>query len=111
MLYQKSATCCPSVDLVGRRNIGLRRLSTAKSAPTTVSEIFMKAVRDRGRMHEAGLMASFKLRTMRLFQDMGKLPMMLWKGKMPLYQSATPGRAERVAIFERAAQAEKGGKQ
>jgi hypothetical protein len=60
-------------------------------------------VRERGRMHEAGLMASFKLRTMRLFQDMGKLPMMLWKGKMPLFQSEAPGRAEREQLFDRAA--------
>jgi hypothetical protein len=39
---------------------------------------------------------------MRLFEDMGKLPMMLWKGKMPLFQSAAPGRSEREAMFERA---------
>jgi len=36
---------------------------------------------------------------------MGKLPMMLWKGKMPLFQSAAPGRREREALFERAAKA------
>jgi heterodisulfide reductase subunit C2 len=108
---QTCATRCPQQVSVAALNDGLRRMSTAKSATVTFNEIFMKAVRDRGRMHEAGLMASFKLRTLRLFQDMGKLPMMLWKGKMPLFQSAIPGRSERVAMFDRAARAEKGGKQ
>ncbi len=108
---QTCATRCPQQVSVAALNDGLRRLSSTKSATVTFNEIFMKAVRDRGRMHEAGLMASFKLRTMRLFQDMGKLPMMLLKGKMPLFQSAIPGRAERVAMFERAASAEKGHKQ
>lgn len=108
---QTCATRCPQQVSVAALNDGLRRLSTAKSATVAFNEIFMKAVRDRGRMHEAGLMASFKLRTLRLFQDMGKLPMMLWKGKMPLFQRALPGRDERSAMFARAAQAEKGHKQ
>jgi hypothetical protein len=55
-------------------------------------------------MNEAGLMASFKLRTGRLFEDMGKLPMMLMKGKMPLWQAAAKGRGEREEFFKRAAQ-------
>jgi len=64
----------------------------------------MNAVRKRGRMNEAGLMATFKLRTGRWFEDMGKLPMMLLKGKMPLWQAAAKGRGEREKMFERAAQ-------
>ena len=111
---QTCATRCPQQVSVAAINDGLRRLSLAaktpsKSAVPAFNDVFMKAVRRRGRMHEAGLMASFKLRTMRLFQDMGKLPMMLWKGKMPLFQSAAPGRREREQVFERAAKA-KGGR-
>jgi heterodisulfide reductase subunit C len=105
---QTCATRCPQKVSVAAINDGLRRMSAvaeprSKSAVPAFNDIFMKAVRKRGRMHEAGLMASFKLRTMRLFQDMGKLPMMLWKGKMPLFQSAAPGRSEREEMFERAA--------
>ncbi len=107
---QTCATRCPQQVSVAAINDGLRRLSLqakvpSESAVPTFNSIFMKAVRSRGRMHEAGLMASFKLRTMRLFQDMGKLPMMLWKGKMPLFQKAAGGRAERERMFERAEQA------
>jgi heterodisulfide reductase subunit C len=110
---QTCATRCPQQVSVAALNDGLRRMSVAaktctRSAVPTFNSIFLDAVRTRGRMNEAGLMASFKLRTMRLFQDMGKLPMMLWKGKMPLFQSAAPGRGEREQLFERVAQAAKG---
>jgi heterodisulfide reductase subunit C len=95
---------------VAALNDGLRRMSvqsktTSKSAVPVFNSIFMKAVRKRGRMNEAGLMASFKLRTGRLFEDMAKLPMMLFKGKMPLWQPVAPGRGEREEMFERAAKA------
>jgi len=112
---QTCATRCPQQVSVAAINDGLRRMAAAaktpsKSAVPAFNDIFMKAVRRRGRMHEAGLMASFKLRTLRLFQDMGKLPMMLWKGKLPLFQSAAPGRRGREELFERAAKAAKGGR-
>ncbi len=111
---QTCATRCPQQVSVAAINDGLRRLSLAakadsKSAAPVFNAIFMKSIRKRGRMHEAGLMAAFKLRTMRLFEDMAKLPMMLWKGKLPLFASSAPGRAEREAMFKRAAQL-KGGK-
>ena len=112
---QTCATRCPQKVSVAAINDGLRRLSVqakspSKSAVPAFNSIFMNAVRKRGRMNEAGLMASFKLRTMRLFEDMGKLPMMLWKGKMPLWQAAAPGREEREKMFDRATEV-KGGKQ
>ena len=111
---QTCATRCPQQVSVAALNDGLRRMSIAAKSPTkstapTFNTIFMNAVKKRGRMNEAGLMASFKLRTGRLFEDMGKLPMMLFKGKMPLWQAAAPGRGEREEMFERAAKA-KGGK-
>jgi heterodisulfide reductase subunit C len=106
---QTCATRCPQKVSVAALNDGLRRMSLrakspTKSAVSTFNRIFLNAVRKRGRMNEAGLMASFKLRTGRLFEDMGKLPMMLLKGKMPLWQPAAKGRGEREELFKRAAQ-------
>jgi heterodisulfide reductase subunit C len=106
---QTCATRCPQKVSVAALNDGLRRMSLrakspAKSAAPTFNSIFMNAVRKRGRMNEAGLMASFKLRTGRFFEDMGKLPMMLLKGKMPLWQPVAKGRDEREELFKRAAQ-------
>lgn len=107
---QTCATRCPQKVSVAALNDGLRRMSVRAKSPTksavpVFNSIFMNAVRKRGRMNEAGLMASFKLRTMRLFADMGKLPMMLLKGKLPLWQASAPGRGEREEMFKRAASA------
>jgi heterodisulfide reductase subunit C2 len=109
------ATRCPQQVSVAAITDGLRRMSVAANTPSqsaapTFNALFMKSVRKRGRMHEAGLMAAFKLRTLRLFEDLGKLPMMLWKGKLPLFAAAAPGRKERAQLFARAAQVEKGDK-
>ncbi len=68
------------------------------------NETFLNSVRKRGRVHELGLMAAFKLRTRRLFEDFDKAPMMLKKGKLPLLGARVGGRREREKLFRRAAQ-------
>jgi len=106
---QTCTTRCPqNVDLAAM-NDALRAMSlSAKQAArgTAVpvfNDIFLKLVRKRGRVYEMGLMAAFKLRTMRLFEDAGKAPMMLAKGKLPLLGPRVRGRAQRKEMFERAA--------
>ena len=68
------------------------------------NDIFLAAVRERGRIFELGLMVQFKLRTKRLFEDAGKAPMMLRKGKLPLSAPRVDGKDEREALFGRAAE-------
>ena len=67
------------------------------------NQIFLDAVRERGRIFELGLMLGFKLRTKRLFEDVDKAPMMLLKGKLPLSAPRVAGKDEREALFGRAA--------
>jgi len=74
------------------------------TAVPTFNEIFLKGIRKRGRVYEMGLMAAFKLRTRRLFEDAAKAPAMLLKGKLPLFGPRVRGQAEREAMFRRAAQ-------
>lgn len=107
---QTCATRCPQKVSIAALNDALRRRSKAegKVAPgrteAVFNEIFLGAVRRRGRMYEVGLMASFKLRTRRFFADVGKVPMMLSKGKLALWPKNVAGRAGRTAMFERVAQ-------
>jgi len=68
------------------------------------NEVFLASVRNRGRVYELGLMASYKIRTGRFMEDADKAPMMLSKGKLPLLGSRVSGRAERKAMFRRASQ-------
>ncbi len=105
---QTCATRCPQKVDIASLNDALRRMSRragrvhGDTVLPVFNDIFLRTVRKRGRMYEAGLMASFKLRTMRLFSDMGKLPMMLWKGKMPLWSAKVSGRKQREELFRRA---------
>jgi heterodisulfide reductase subunit C len=105
---QTCATRCPQQVDIAALNDALRRMSrrenavTGKTTVPAFNDIFLRTLKKRGRMFEAGLMASFKLRTMQLFSDMGKLPMMLWKGKMPLWSVKVKGRKEREELFRRA---------
>lgn len=111
---QTCITRCPQKVDIAAMNDELRRISQAErkvfsgTAVATFNELFLRAVRRHGRIYEMGLMASFKLHTRRFFADVGKLPMMLVKGKLSLLPKSVAGRGQRKAMFKRIAQA--GGK-
>jgi len=100
-------TRCPQQVDIPAVIDSLRQMSRAHgkvAARTTVpafNDIFLSLVRKRGRMYEAGLMASFKLRTMNLLQDLDKFPMMLRKRKIALLPRNVRGAEERKRMFER----------
>jgi heterodisulfide reductase subunit C len=104
------AARCPQNVNIAAMNDALRAISRAqaKTVDTTTvpffNDAFLDAIRKRGRIYEIGLMAAFKLHTMRLFDDVGKVPTMLLKGKLPLFGPRIRGRAERQAMFRRATQ-------
>jgi len=60
-------------------------------------------------MFEAGLMASFKLRTMQLFSDMGKLPMMFVEGQDAAVVGQGEGRQRARRTFPAAVRDRNGG--
>jgi len=110
---QTCVTRCPQQVDIPAMNDALRALSLkekkapAETAVPVFAAAFLKSIRKRGRVHELSLMATFKLRTRRLFEDADKAPMMLRKGKLPLLGSRVSGRSEREELFRRSA---KGGK-
>ena len=106
---QTCATRCPQqVDIAGMIDAlrGMSREAQMAASGTAVpvfNDIFLDSVRERGRIFELGLMLRFKLRTWRLFEDAGKAPMMLRKGKLALSAPEVGGKEERAALFARAA--------
>lgn len=106
---QTCITRCPQKVNIAAMNDALRAMSRAagKVAPGTAvpifNDLFLEAIQKRGRVHEASLMASYKLHTGRLFGDLSKLPAIVLKGKLPLVGTHVAGSGERTAMFLRAA--------
>lgn len=104
---QTCITRCPQKVDIAALNDTLRQMSRASgvaAAGTAVpafNDIFLGTVRRFGRMYELGLMVAFKLRTLKLFADVGKFPMMLRKRKLSLMPPAVAGGAQRKRLFER----------
>ncbi len=67
---------------------------------------FLGSVRHHGRVFEMGMMAAYKLRTMDLFSDVGKVPQMLLKGKLALLPKRSGNVKELREVFRRAEEAE-----
>lgn len=105
---QTCVTRCPQAVNLPAVVDALRRLSrgAGKVTPDTTvpvfNELFLTAAQRLGRVYELGLMAAFKLRTRRLFQDAGKLPAMLRRGKLGLKPTFVRGHSERARVFRRA---------
>ncbi len=67
-------------------------------------EAFLDTIRKGGRLHEVGLISSYKLRTFHLFQDVLTAPKLLMRGKLKLLPHSIKGRDEVRRIFERSKQ-------
>jgi heterodisulfide reductase subunit C len=103
-------TRCPQQVDICAMNDALRSLSVSEGLATedtavpVFNEAFLASVRKRGRVHELGLMAVYKLRTKRFLEDFDKAPAMFTKGKLPLFGGRIGGRREREGLFRRAAE-------
>jgi heterodisulfide reductase subunit C len=91
-------TRCPNDIHLAPVMDALRRLSLARSTPPAqprlalFHHLFLDIVRTRGRMHEAGLMAAYKLRSGDLLGDAAAGTRLFLKGKIPLRAGvARPG--------------------
>jgi heterodisulfide reductase subunit C2 len=104
---QTCITRCPQKVDIAALNDLLRQMSSRAgtvavgTAVPVFNAVFLDTVRRFGRMYELGLMVAFKLRTRRLFADVGKFPMMLWKRKLALLPSLGRDRAGRQRLFRR----------
>jgi heterodisulfide reductase subunit C len=105
---QTCRTRCPQAVDIAAINDTLRQMSRETESVherTTLpvfNDAFLRSVRRRGRVYEVGLMAAYKLRTLRLLEDMDQLPTMLVKRKLKLFPKNVRGRAERKRLFSRA---------
>jgi heterodisulfide reductase subunit C len=60
---------------------------------------FLDSIKYTGRLYEVGLVADYKMRTLKLLQDLTLAPIMLMKGKLPLLPEIVRARKQIAAIF------------
>jgi len=101
-------TRCPQQVDIPAMNDALREMSVEEglavrgTAVPVFNGAFLAGVRKRGRIHELSLMATFKLRTRRLFDDMDKAPAMFSRGKLSLFGPRVGERSKREEMFRKA---------
>jgi heterodisulfide reductase subunit C len=67
----------------------------------TFNEVFLNAVKTKGRIHEATMMAIYKIKSKDLFSDMDLGIKMFLKGKLPLLGKKVKARRQLKDIFDR----------
>lgn len=68
---------------------------------------FLGSVRSTGKLNEINLIAEFKLRTMRLWQDVKLVPSMLVKGKLKFWPETIKQKKDMTRIFNKTIKNEK----
>jgi heterodisulfide reductase subunit C len=81
-----------------------RKVSMGDTRGKHFNRSFLGSVRRHGRVFEAGMMAAYKLRTLDLLADVGKVPGMLAKGKLALWPHRSGSTKEVREVFRRAAE-------
>jgi heterodisulfide reductase subunit C len=66
-------------------------------------QAFLESIRKNGRLHEVGLISSYKLKTGHLLQDVGVAPKLLARGKLSLLPHGIAERGKVARIFEKCA--------
>jgi heterodisulfide reductase subunit C len=81
-----------------------RRVALPDAHTRQFNRSFLGSVRRHGRVYEVGMMAAYKLRTLDLWSDVGKVPGMLAKGKLSLLPDRGGDTPEVREVFRRAAE-------
>ncbi len=107
-----SARCPQEVDLAAimeyLRQESLRRGLVHPKAKDILAfhQAFLDSIRKNGRLHEVGLVAAYKMKTLHLLQDVLVAPKLLFRGKLKLFPHSIAGKKAVQKIFKRTIQEE-----
>ena len=91
------------MDHLRHESLRRNRVHPQGRAVLAFHRAFLASLRRGGRLHEVSLIADFKLRTLRLFQDVLLTPKLLARGKLKLRPPRIAGHRAIQRIFDRAA--------
>jgi len=69
---------------------------------------FLDSIQATGRLYEVGLIADFKVRSLKLTQDLNIAPSMFFKGKLPVFPEMIKDRVNLARIFKKTVRREEG---
>jgi heterodisulfide reductase subunit C2 len=99
-------TRCPNEIDIARVMDALRQIALETGAPVAepnayrFHRLFLFLLERMGRMHEASLLAAYKVWSRNLLSDMDSGAVMFFKGKVPLLPQPVKGRKEIARIFK-----------
>ena len=104
-------TRCPNKIDIGVLMDALKEMAIEEKVPAKeknihlLHETFIESIRRGGRVHEATMLAEYKLRSKDFFTDLVPGMRMFLKGKIPLFPSLIKGSQEIKRIFEKCTRA------
>ena len=107
-----TARCPRKIDIAkvmeGLRNLALAEKREAREKEVALfSNIFLNLILSWGRIYEIGLAALYNLRSGHLFANIGILPSMISRGKLPILPPRIKGAKQVRQIFNRVKAIEK----
>jgi heterodisulfide reductase subunit C2 len=105
--YTCTTRCPNDIDIAGVLD-RLRQQAIREGVPPAEKEValfhttFLESIRKHGRIHELGLMARYKMKTGKLFEDFKLGWQMFTKGKLRLFPSRIKRKREISGIFQKA---------
>jgi len=102
--YTCSTRCPNQIDIAGvmdwLRQTALREhVALSEKAVPSFHTAFLDSVRSHGRVHELSMMARYKMKTRRYFEDMVLGWKMFTRGKLKILPSNIKGRKEVAGLF------------
>jgi heterodisulfide reductase subunit C len=104
--YTCSTRCPNQIDVAGVMD-WLRQTALREGAVPAEKEVpvfhaaFLESIRSHGRVHELSMLARYKMKTHRYFQDMKLGWKMFARGKLRILPSNIKGRKEVAGLFRR----------
>jgi heterodisulfide reductase subunit C len=89
------------IDQLRVQALGHKGIAPETGSVRTFHRLFLNQIRRFGRLHEASLIGSLKMRTRTFFKDLGLGLKMFKKGKLPLIPHKIRGIPEVKSIYRR----------
>ena len=90
------------MDFLRQESVRQNKINPKAKDIVSFHKSFLETVKNSGRLHEVGLIASYKLRTMHLLQDVTSAPKLFFDGKLSIFPHTIKNSKAIERIFQKA---------